>query len=170
MWGMGGGVSAFDTNAGSEPIALCGHYTELFWMGRLHCACPQLVCLLHGCTGPALQYLDDILAVSTRLPQGDYPESSGHHVPPSSRHCTGAGALFADPCWSHVACADTLLHFAHGKCHHQQGSCMQVQNQLNAFIVLAAFLWCVLAAVTMILQEHSHAGCCDSALVCTQLL
>ena len=32
---------------------------------------------------------------------------------------------------------------------------MQVQNQLNAFIVLAAFLWCVLAAVTMILQEHS---------------
>ncbi|CAK0786505.1 hypothetical protein CVIRNUC_009718 [Coccomyxa viridis] len=32
---------------------------------------------------------------------------------------------------------------------------LRVQNQLNAFIVLAAFLWCVLAAVTMILQEHS---------------
>ena len=32
---------------------------------------------------------------------------------------------------------------------------LQVQNQLNAFIVLAALLWCVLAAVTMILQEHS---------------
>ena len=32
---------------------------------------------------------------------------------------------------------------------------LQVQNQLNAFIVLAAVLWCVLGAVTMILQEHS---------------
>ncbi|CAL5222957.1 g5398 [Coccomyxa viridis] len=30
-----------------------------------------------------------------------------------------------------------------------------VQNQLNAFIVLAALLWCVLAAATMVLQEHS---------------
>ena len=32
---------------------------------------------------------------------------------------------------------------------------LQVQNQLNAFMVLAALLWCVLAAATMILQEHS---------------
>ena len=33
---------------------------------------------------------------------------------------------------------------------------MRVQNQLNAFIVLAALLWCALAAVTMILHEHSR--------------
>lgn len=32
---------------------------------------------------------------------------------------------------------------------------MQVQNQLNAFIVLAAFLWIILAAVTLIMQQHS---------------
>ena len=32
---------------------------------------------------------------------------------------------------------------------------LQVQNQLNAFMVLAAVLWCVLGAVTMILQDHS---------------
>lgn len=32
---------------------------------------------------------------------------------------------------------------------------MQVQNQLNAFIVLAAALWCILACVTMILQQYS---------------
>ena len=32
---------------------------------------------------------------------------------------------------------------------------LQVQNQLNAFMVLAALLWSVLAAATMILQEHS---------------
>ncbi|BDA45870.1 probable sugar transporter SWEET1 [Coccomyxa sp. Obi] len=32
---------------------------------------------------------------------------------------------------------------------------LRVQNQLNAFIVLTATLWCVLALVTMILQEFS---------------
>ena len=33
---------------------------------------------------------------------------------------------------------------------------VQVQNQLNAFMVLAAALWCILAMVTIILQETSH--------------
>lgn len=32
---------------------------------------------------------------------------------------------------------------------------MQVQNQLNAFFVLTAALWCILALVTMILHQYS---------------
>ena len=35
---------------------------------------------------------------------------------------------------------------------------MQVQNQLNAFMVLVAALWVILAMVTMVLQETSHGG------------
>ena len=38
---------------------------------------------------------------------------------------------------------------------------MQVHIQLNAVIVLAALLLCVLAGVTMVLQEHSTEHCVE---------
>jgi hypothetical protein len=51
---------------------------------------------------------------------------------------------------------------------------MQVQNQLNAFIILAAGLWCVLTLTTMILQELSSPTSIISlwgwAVSCTQVL
>ena len=105
-------------------------------MGGVVLPHPQLVHLRERLPRASVLNMDDVQPVPACLPEGKYLHLD------NAQHQLRYGRDM------HARCMVPNMATAGTPCIGDQ-----VQNQLNAFIILAAGLWCILALTTMLLQE-----------------